>query len=120
MHAVHRAHAQVDQPFGFGCSLLALEVDELGVGALQDEVEVLPPLAFAWRPRQTRFNTDPDPSGGTAARNVFYFFTFVEEEVAFLDNVFVESVFWFPPDSVINFSAVDRVGEDLFLMLQNK
>lgn len=45
-------------------------------------------------------------------------FTFVEEEVAFLDNVFVESVFWFPPDSVINFSAIDRVGENLFLMLK--
>lgn len=47
MHAIHRAHAQIDQPFGFGCSLLTLKVDELGVGALQDEVEVLPPLAFA-------------------------------------------------------------------------
>lgn len=47
MHTIHRAHAQIDQPFGFGCSLFALKVDELGVGSLQDEVEVLPPLAFA-------------------------------------------------------------------------
>lgn len=48
VHAVHGAHAQVDQPFGFGRSLFALKVDELGVGSLQDEVEVLPPLAFTW------------------------------------------------------------------------
>lgn len=44
---VDGADAEVDQPFGFGCSLLALKVDELGVVALQDEVKVLPPLAFA-------------------------------------------------------------------------
>lgn len=58
----------------------------------------------------------PGLSGPTTAHKTAI--TFVEEEVAFLDNVFVESVFWFPPDSVINFSAIDRVGENLFLMLQ--
>lgn len=71
--------------------------------------------------RQTRLNIDPDLSGAPRAPLAQLHatdFTFVEEEVAFLDNVFVESVFWFPPDSVINFSAVDRVGENLFLMLQ--
>lgn len=47
MDAVDGAHAEIDQPFGFGRSLLALKVDELGVVPLQDEVEVLPPLAFA-------------------------------------------------------------------------
>lgn len=49
VHAVHRAHAQVNQAFGFSGSLLTLKVDELGVVPLQDEVEVLPPLTFAWR-----------------------------------------------------------------------
>lgn len=71
--------------------------------------------------RQTRLNQDPHLSGAPRAplaQQHATDFTFVEEEVAFLDNVFVESVFWFPPDSVINFSAVDRVGENLFLMLQ--
>lgn len=49
MHTIHGAHAQVDQPFWFGGSLLALKVDELGIITLQDEVKVLPPFAFAWR-----------------------------------------------------------------------
>lgn len=47
VNTVDGAHAEIDQPFGFGCSLLALKVDELGVVALQDEVKVLPSLAFA-------------------------------------------------------------------------
>ena len=46
MHAVNRAHAEVDEPFGFSGSLLTLKVDELRVVPLQDEVKVLPPLAF--------------------------------------------------------------------------
>lgn len=44
--------------------------------------------------------------------------TFVEQEVAFLDNVFVESIFCFPSDSVINFSAIHCVSKNLFLVLQ--
>lgn len=44
--------------------------------------------------------------------------TFVEQEVAFLDNVFVESVFCFPSDSVINFSPIHCVSKNLFLVLQ--
>lgn len=47
MNAVDGAHAQVDQPFRFGRSLLALKVDELGVVPLQDEVQILPSFAFA-------------------------------------------------------------------------
>lgn len=47
MHTIHRAHTQIYQPFGFGCSLFTLKVDELGVVSLQNEVEVLPPFAFA-------------------------------------------------------------------------
>lgn len=69
--------------------------------------------------RQRRYNIDPGWSGGNMSINCTqHIFTFVEEEVAFLDNVFVESIFWFPPDSVINFPAIDRVCENLFLMLQ--
>lgn len=115
VHAVHGAHAQVDQPFGFGRSLFALKVDELGVGSLQDEVEVLPPLAFTWG-GGTEAGLIPAARPTPTTADV----TFVEEEVAFLDNVFVESVFWFPPDSVIDFSPVDRVGENLFLILQRQ
>lgn len=44
--------------------------------------------------------------------------TFVEQEVAFLHNVFVESIFCFPPDSVINFSAIHCVSKNLLLVLQ--
>ena len=44
--------------------------------------------------------------------------TFVEQEVAFLHNVFVESIFCFPSDSVINFSPIHRVRKNLFLVLQ--
>lgn len=47
MHTVHGAHAQVDEPFWFGRSLLALKVDELSIVPLQDEVKVLPSFAFA-------------------------------------------------------------------------
>lgn len=46
-------------------------------------------------------------------------YTFVELEVAFLDNVFVESVFCFPSDSVINFSPIHCVRKNLFLVLQS-
>lgn len=45
-------------------------------------------------------------------------YTFVEQEVAFLDNVFVESVFCFPSDSVIDFSPIHCVSKYLFLVLQ--
>lgn len=44
--------------------------------------------------------------------------TFVEQEVAFLHDVFVESIFCLPPDSVIDFSAVHRVSQNLLLVLQ--
>lgn len=44
--------------------------------------------------------------------------TFVEQEVAFLHNVLIESIFCFPPDSVINFSAIHRVSKNLLLVLQ--
>lgn len=47
VNTIDRTHAQIDQPFGFGCSLLTLKVDELGVVPLQDEVKILPSLAFA-------------------------------------------------------------------------
>lgn len=47
MNAIHGAHAQIDQPFRFGCSLLALKVDKLGIVPLQDEVQILPSFAFA-------------------------------------------------------------------------
>lgn len=46
------------------------------------------------------------------------FHTFVEQEVAFLHNVFVKGVFCFPPDSVINFSAIHCVSKNLLLVLQ--
>ena len=45
--------------------------------------------------------------------------TFVEQEVAFLDDVFVESVFRFPSDSVIDLLPVHEVREDLFLVLES-
>jgi len=35
--------------------------------------------------------------------------TFVEEKISFLDDVFVESIFCFPSNSVIDFSAVNYV-----------
>lgn len=46
--------------------------------------------------------------------------TFVKQEVAFLHNVFVESIFCFSSDSVINFSPIHRVSKYLFLLLQKK
>lgn len=46
--------------------------------------------------------------------------TFVEEKISFLDNVFVESIFCFPSNSVIDFSAVNHVGENLFFLLNGK
>ena len=44
--------------------------------------------------------------------------TFVEQEVSFLYNVFVEGIFRFPSDSVIDLPAVHQVREDLFLILR--
>lgn len=44
--------------------------------------------------------------------------TFVEQEVALLDDVLVEGVFRLPPDSVVDLLSVHDVGEDLLLMLR--
>lgn len=54
----------------------------------------------------------------TTVLNKMFTDTFVKQEIAFFDYVFVESIFCFSSYSVINFSPIHCVSKYLLLVLQ--